>query len=374
MRCLSILGVILSVPLGAGLFASDAQEVPIGYFGPASPTHPQGGDLWCAASMAIEEANATGGYQGIPFRLKTSWSDNPWGTGVADVTRLAYVEKVWTIIGGIDGATTHLAEQVVAKARLVLMNPVATDKSIHMASVPWMFSSIPLDDVHAKVLTEAIASEVRDRPFVVVSATDHDSHAFTDELLKALKARTLAPAFHFEWDPSQPDAHGVLERARRGAPAALVLVADAGGSARLLVELRAQGYEGAVFGGPWMGRRAFVEQAGVAAESVTFPSSLRPTPEFEAFAKRFLKRFGHRPDYAAAHVYDTVNMLVAAIRQSELDRTAIRDALRVLAPWSGVTGPIRWNAAGANSRSVHLATIEKGTVRPIGDPPAEARD
>jgi branched-chain amino acid transport system substrate-binding protein len=369
-----MLVVISSVPSGAERFASEAQEVPIGYFGPSSPAHPQGGDLWCAASMAVEEGNAAGGYQGIPFRLKASWSANPWGTGVADVTRLAYVEKVRAIIGGIDGATTHLAEQVVAKAQLVLMNPVATDKSIHMAGVPWMFTSIPLDDVHAKVLAEAIASEVRDQPFVVVSATDHDSHAFTDELLKALQARTLAPTFHFEWDPSQPDVHGVLDRARRGAPAALVLVADADDSVRLLTELRAQGYKGALFGGPWMGRRAFVTRARVAAEGVTFPSSLMPTPQFEAFAKRFAERFGRRPDYAAAHTYDTVSMLVAAIRDAGSDRTAIRDALRALAPWSGVAGPVRWDAAGANSRPVHLATIEKGTVHPIGAPRAQAGD
>jgi hypothetical protein len=41
-----------------------------------------------------------------------------------------YEDKVWAIIGGIDGATTHLAEQVAAKAQLTLVNPVATDRSI----------------------------------------------------------------------------------------------------------------------------------------------------------------------------------------------------------------------------------------------------
>jgi len=47
---------------------------------------------------------------------------------VAKVARVVYSDKVWAIIGGIDGATTHLAEKVVAKAQLTLVNPSATDR------------------------------------------------------------------------------------------------------------------------------------------------------------------------------------------------------------------------------------------------------
>lgn len=359
--------VALSV-FGPGPSASEAEEVLIGYFGPASPMHPEGGDLWCAASMALDEANATGGYQGRCFRLVTSWSENPWGSGVADVARLAYVQKVWAIVGGIDGASTHLAEQVVAKARLVLMNPVATDKSINMASVPWMFSCVPLDDIQAKALAGAIASDVCEQPFVIVSAVDHDSHGFTVELLKALKDSELTPAFHFECDPSSPESRGVLERAQRVDPEAVVLVADAEGSARLLTTLREAGYGGAVFGGPWMGRRAFVEQAGAVAEGVRFPRSLTTSPKCSEFAQRFAQRFGRPPDYAAAHMYDAVSLLAAAMRQGGLDRTRIRDAIREIVPWSGVTGEIRWNTVGGNCRPVHMGIIRAGCVQPVSVP------
>ena len=43
---------------------TDVAEVLIGYFGPHDPRDPQGGDLWCAAQLAIEEANARGGCRG----------------------------------------------------------------------------------------------------------------------------------------------------------------------------------------------------------------------------------------------------------------------------------------------------------------------
>jgi len=353
----AVMMAMVAVATGTTSTSNATDDVLLGYFGPAAPNHPQGGDLWCAACLALEKANAAGGCHGRPFRLVASWSANPWGTGVADVARLAYIDQVWAIIAGFDGASVHLAEQIVAKARLVLMNAAATDKSINMASVPWMFSSAPLDDAQAAVLAEAIAAEVQTRSFAVVSAIDHDSHAFTVELLKALKERALAPAFHFDCEPAQPTTRSVLERVQRSNAAAVVLIAGAADTAQLLRTLRDVGCEAAVFGGPWMSRRAFVEQAGVLAEGVKFPYLLAPSPKFAEFAQRFTQRFGRGPDYAAAHMYDTVSLLVAAIRQAGLDRTGIQGAVRELSPWSGVTGEIRWDTVGANCRPVRMGTI-----------------
>ena len=360
--------ILALLAFGRGPAPCEAEDVLIGYFGPASPNHPDAGDMWCAASMAIDEANQAGGCQGLPFRLVTSWSANPWGSGVADVARMAYVDKVWAIVGGIDGASTHLAEQVVAKARLVLMNPVATDKSINMASVPWMFSCVPLDDVQARTLVEAIASDVGEQSFVIVSATDHDSHLFTAELLKAFKGYDLAPAFHFECALGPQKSPGVLERVRAINPKTMVLIAGAQDSARWLKKLRAGGYEGAIFGGPWMGRRAFIEQAGAAAEGVRLPWPLTTSPTSRAFSERFTQRFGRSPYYAAGHTYDAVCLLVAAIRRGGLDRTRIRDAVRELSPWAGVTGEIRWDTAGANGRPVGMGTVREGQVRSVSSP------
>ena len=35
-----------------------AQPIPVGYFGPADPQHPQGGTMWTGAQRAVKEANA----------------------------------------------------------------------------------------------------------------------------------------------------------------------------------------------------------------------------------------------------------------------------------------------------------------------------
>jgi branched-chain amino acid transport system substrate-binding protein len=345
--------------------AIDVTEVLIGYFGPSSPSDPRGADMWSAACLAVEQANREGGYHGLPFRLVAGWSENPWGTGVREVTRMAYIDKVWAVIGGIDGPSTHLAEQVVAKARLTLLNPASTDKTVNLANVPWMFSILPADHLLAPVLARAIASNAGKKSFVFVSAVDHDSHLFAVELTRSLIRYELSPAYQFEVKPGQGNYDRLVEQIMRAGPHALVLIAPAAESAKIISAVRSRGFEGIIYGGPCMGRQDFIQRAGDAAEGVVFPLLFEHGKEATAFEKIFTARFGKRPDYLAAHAYDAVNLLIAAIRKAGLNRALIHDALRSLSPWRGVTGEIRWDPLGSNSRPISLGTIRDGGVQKL---------
>ena len=118
------------------------EEVVLGWFGPGDPDHPTGGDFWRGALLALEVVNREGGYRDRPFRLRPGWSEDPWGTGVVEVTKMVYEHGAWAIVGAIDGAATHLAEQVALKARITLVSSGSTDKTANLASVPWMLSLI----------------------------------------------------------------------------------------------------------------------------------------------------------------------------------------------------------------------------------------
>jgi len=341
---------------------TDVKEVLIGYFGPNEPSDPRAGDMWNAACLAVEQANRTGGYHGLPFRLVAGWSDNPWGSGVTEVTRMAYIHKVWAIIGGIDGPSTHLAEQVVAKARLTLINPASTDKTINLANVPWIFSCLPGDHLQAPVLAKAIASKVGGKSFLIVSAVDHDSYLFTIELTRAFTRLKLTPSFHFEIKPGQRHIDVLVEKIVNSEAYALVLVADARQSAQIISSVRQRGFEEYIFGGPCMGRRSFIERAANTAEGTIFPLLYTDGRESKSFDEEFTVRFGRKPDYLTAHTYDAVNLLIAAIQKAGLNRARIQDAIRALSPWNGVTGTIQWDPLGSNCRTARLGIVRNGNV------------
>ena len=412
--------------------AVTVNEVRIGYFGPSDPDDPVGGDMWRAAQLAVERANADGGHRGKPFRLVPAWSENPWGTGTAQLARLVYRHHVWAVVGGIDGPSTHLAEQVVAKAGLTLVSPVSTDKTVNLAGVPWMFSLAPGDHLAAEPLAEEIKRRKGTGDLVLLSADDHDSRMFTAELKKALSKRNLGLRRQIEFHRGARQSATLARQVLEIGPAIVIVSADPGDSARQVAALRTAGYVGRIFGGPAMGHREFVARAADAAEGVVFPllytapgsplkkgataglsssaklelpqrvpllacpavqrehsprntagqaSSgtqivsnrfLQPTASDSApgseFHKAYNRKHERQPDYTAAHTYDAVRLLVAAIRTAGPDRAGIRDALVELSPWTGATGLVRFDGLGSNTRSVPLGTIGNGLARPISSP------
>lgn len=368
-KIINTIFILLAFTVTGQRSTANASEILIGYFGPGTSTHPEAGDMFSAASLAIEQANLAGGYNGDPFRLVVGWSDNPWGSGIKEVVRMAYEHKVCAIIGGIDGPSTHLAEQVVAKARLTLISPASTDKSVNLANVPWMFSSLPGDDIQAPILAGAISSSVADGPFVLISATDHDSHLFTVELKKSFIKQRINPRYHFEFKPGEKNFTPIMDRIIPVKAQALIIIAGADDSANLIAAVRENNFGGLVFGGPSFGRRSFLEKAGQTAQGVIFPVLYLPNKKNESFEKQFVKRFNKRPDYLAAHTYDTVNLLIYAIKKAGLDRTKIRDAVKELSPWNGVTGTFNWSVHGANTRPVQLGTITNGRVLSVSELP-----
>jgi ABC-type branched-subunit amino acid transport system substrate-binding protein len=347
------------------------REILIGYFGPGDPQDPRAGDLWLAASLAIEQANEAGGYHGLPYRLVPVWASDPWGTGVARIARLVYARHVWAILGSVDGAATHLAEQVVAKARLPLVSPASTDHTVALAGVPWMFSCLPGDDRNAALLADALAAAGPGEPITVLSATDHDSRVAAGALLDALGRRGLPVERYRELGPAT-DFPALVE-GLQGSASHIVILAGPGESAALLRYLRRNGIGTRYFAGPAAGRGTFQAKAADAAEGVVFPYPCDGEPS-DGFAEAFHERCGRWPDCFARQAYDAARLLVAAIEQAGLNRVRIRDALDGLSPWPGEAGMIRWDVLGRNERAPRLATIRDGRIVMLSaDRPRRAR-
>jgi branched-chain amino acid transport system substrate-binding protein len=343
-------------------------EVRLAYFGPGDEHHPEWGDAWRGATLAIDEANAAGGYRGVPFRLECAWSESPWGSGVADLAKLVYERGAWAILGGVDGVTTHLAEQIVVKARLAQVSFGNTDASVHLTNVPWVFSLAPTDDAVAALLAEAVLERLDAQGrWVAVTATDHDSHTTWREINRVLSRRKArAPTLHVQLPSETPDVSlGVGDVTRSGAPVVLI-VARARDAGRVVRALRDSGFQGSIVGGATLGRRCFVEEAGQAAEGVLFPLLFDVERAPHAFVATYRQRFGVEADWLAAHAYDAAGLTVAAIRTAGLNRVRIQDELRAIVPWGGVTGRVVWDRTGRGTREIQLGTIRSGQVVPLG--------
>lgn len=330
--------------------------------------------MWEAASLAVEEVNDTGGCLGRPVRLIPRWETDIWKAGAAQVVRLIYEDHVLAIIGSVDGPGTHLAEQVVAKARVPLVSPVSSDPSVSLAGVPWMFCCLPGDQQLSRAIARATVRErrVAEGPLVILSATDHDSRIAVAHVTGALSEQNQGPDLRLDFEAGTSDFAPHLGRMEAVDAQVALIVAGPEDSATLTRALRRCFPSIRIVGTQHMGRRLFVQRAGEAAEQVVFPILWTPQSgraESEAFVRSFRERCQQEPDYAEAFVHDATRLTMDAVRQAGLDRSEIRKALRELSPWSGLCGVIEWDGTGQNTRwPPRLGTIRDGVVTPLSEP------
>ena len=93
------------------------------------------------AQLAIDEANARGGYCGKPFRLKMHNDAATWGASSNEIVKMVYDDKVWAMLGSISGDSTHIALRVSLRAELPIVNSAATDPTIPETIIPWILTT-----------------------------------------------------------------------------------------------------------------------------------------------------------------------------------------------------------------------------------------
>jgi ABC-type branched-subunit amino acid transport system substrate-binding protein len=334
----------------------DVPEVALGWFGPSDPDDPGLGEPWRGATLALEQENAAGGYHGKPLRLLPVWSEKPWQAAITDLTRLVYERGLWAILGGVDGATTHLAVQTALKSRILLLTPGSSDTTTDAANVPWLFSLPPSDEAQVLVILGALAKASRGGPYAIAAATDHDSHAALAVVRRVLREGRLAPTVIVDFAARDADLPALARQLVEGPPGAILVLAPAPLAGRLVAAIRTVGFSGPILGGMALATNAFRRAAGRAAEDVRAPFPAQIGPGWRPFAVSYEGRWGEAPDQAAAHAYDAVRLVTAAVRRAGLNRARIRDEVRAIAPWTGAASVVRWNNQGRNESTLVMGS------------------
>jgi len=331
---------------------TDVEELRIGLFGPLkrSGAVSSGLSMRRGAELANAEANAEGGYRGKPFKLVFRSDDQIWGSA-REVARLVYEDKVWAVMGSIGGQSTHIAEQIITKAHVVLIGPASTDPSLTQINIPWMFRCMPDDEHIARVLGTTLFRDRGYKKVAAIATKTSDSRIGIAEFEKMARRLGMPLALSLKYDPGAPDFSRELDVIERVGAEALVIWGQSEEAARLIRAMRERGMTQEVFGGPELAFPAFLKHAGTFAEGVTVvaPCDLwRDDPALQTFRQRFSERYGEAPDVIAAYAYDGMHLLIRAIRAGGLNRAKIRDAMAEIKSFHGVTGEIRFDGSGSN--------------------------
>ncbi len=344
-------------------------EVRIGLLAPGagSPDEIAGRGMKRGATLALEEANAAGGYKGLPFRFMLH-NDLPiWGASSNEIVAMAYQEHVWAVLGSVSGDSSHIAIRVALKAFLPVMNTATTDPTFTETGIPWAFRCIADARQQSYALAREIFEKEGHQRLAVMRSNDRYGRMGIVELREAARRLGHPLVSEVNWlatqDASPDDFTALVERTLAAKPDALVVWGSPEAAGRALARARQMGLAVPAFGPARLVSDRFLQAAGDAAEGLTAAATFDPTrddPVWVGFRERYRARWGEEPDSYAAHAYDGTNLIVAAVRKAGLNRVRIRDALAAVERYHGVTGEIVFDNTFNDVGKVPLARVESG--------------
>lgn len=361
-----------SIPEPTGL-----KSVRLGFIGPIESTvsvatggksHEEvlGKMMLKGAQLAIEQANAKGGYlkNRIPFELVVANDNGLWGSTGNEVVKMAYVDPVWAILGTIDSANSHIAIRVALKAELVMVNSGDTDPTFIETNIPWVARVIGDDRQQSYLLVDYMIRKMGYKRIGIIRASNRYGRFGVREIKDSARRLGHPVAIEMAYKVGGDDFALQLDRIQEMNVDAIVHWGDARESALILNQMRARGMKQPYFASDRSVSPEFVQAAGANAEGVIcgYPwNPDRKDPRLEAFRQAFRARFHEEPETYAAHAYDGINLLIWALQTGGLNRAKMRDLIATRSqPWPGVTGPIPLSAALDDAGDVFLAHFTSG--------------
>lgn len=359
-------------------------EVRIGFFGPIehNPEQIFGLRMLHGAQLAVEEANARGGYGGLPFRLMLhndydNWQakaaygeDRPtdpaiWGSASNEAVKMVYDDKDWAIFGSISSESTHIALRVALRAEIPVVNSASTDPTIPETYIPWYFTDLQDDRVQCLTLARRIFTELGLKRVGILRVNNRYGRFGVLKLRDASRRLGHPIVIEQKYMPGDSDFTRQLQVIRSSRADAIVLWADQAETAEILKQMRTLGMKQRVFGSYRTLGRKLLDVAGPAAEGfeAVFPyDPTRKDSSWIDFNRRFQERFNEAPEQFASLAYDAMNALLDSICKAGLNRARIHDALADIERYDGVTGPMIFDPNQKNVAPMYLGTVHNGAI------------
>jgi branched-chain amino acid transport system substrate-binding protein len=372
---------------GAGRDIPDPKnltEVRIGFYGPIerNPDQVFGLRMLHGAQLAVEEANARGGYGGKPFRLMLhndydNWQAKAvygpvrptdpaiWGSPSDEAVKMIYDDKDWAIFGSISSESTHIILRVALRADIPIVNSASTDPTIPETYIPWYFTDLQDDRVQTFTLARRMYTELGLKRVAILRVNNRYGRMGVPKFRDASRRLGHPVVIEQKYLPGDTDFTRELRIIKASRVDGIVLWADETEAAGILKQMRAMGMKQRVFGSYRTLGPTLLAEAGPAAEGfeAVFPyDPNRKDPRWLDFNRRYEARFHEKPEQFAALAYDAMNALLDSICKAGLNRARIHDALADIQEYDGVTGHMIFDPNQKNVAPMYLGTVHDGAI------------
>ncbi len=347
--------------------AAGLSEIAIGFMSPIenNPESIFGLPELHGAQLALEQANARGGYHGKPYALKIHNESALWGASSAELVKMRFDENCWAMLGCVDGQNCHISLRVSLKIEVPIVDVGTTDPTVTETRIPWLIHDFPDDRQQGYTLADYVFKTLKLKRIGVLRTQTRYARLGVEKFTDEARRMGRQPVLEVKFERGDKDFTHQLQMLRDARVEGVVLWGEAADAGLILKQMRAMGMKQPVFGGSRIAHTPLLEIAGPAAEGLVVTAALDPTrtdPKWVAFRDAYRQKFNEEPIDYAAYAYDGMNLLIAAIEKTGLNRGRIMDVFRTyqMKTYQGVVGPIYFDHTLNNLAPVNLARVKDG--------------
>jgi branched-chain amino acid transport system substrate-binding protein len=229
-------------------------------------------------------------------------------------------------------------------------------------------------------IAQYMANGMKAKSAAVVFVNNDFGKGGRDAIVKELGTRNVKVAADISTDPGQVDFSGAVLRAKQANADVLFAYLNEEESARLLRELRKQGYDKPIVGETTIMGQKVIELAGDAANGVKGHVGLTidaPNPAIKAFADKYEKEFRSKSDHNGLKGYTGMYVVKAVTdKMGKVDRKgfaqAIKNACFSAKQTPGLLMDVCFDDKGDIDRESYLVEVKGGkqvvveTLPPLG--------
>lgn len=316
--------------------------------------------------MAVKEVNAAGGILGKKIELTTS--DTTTNPGVAlGLTKKAIDQDVFAIFGPVFSGSIIVSMKESEKAQIPNWTG-GEAAAITMQGNPYVFRTSFTQATAMPKVAKYISSQAKVKNLAIIYVNNDFGKGGLEMIKKALVGSATTVVADVSTDAGQVDFSAAVLKAKQSNADAVFVYLNEDESARILRELRKQGWTKPIIGETTLTGQKVIDLAGEAANGAIAHVGLTvdaPTPEMLKFKAKFYQDYKYISDHNGIKGYTGIYSLKAAVEKvGKLDRAAVAKAMHGLsisaARYPGIIMDVNFDDKGDLDRSSFLVQVKNG--------------
>ena len=340
------------------------ESITIAVTGPLSGDYTQYGEAFRkGTALKVKEINENGGIDGkeVKILLMDDKNDPKEAANVAQ--RLVEDKSVVGVIGHFSSTASLATAPIYQKAGLVEFSPTASHPDFTKQG-SYMFRNINTQSIEGPIVADMVVNRMKGKKIAVVYINNDWGITAKDNFTSAAKALGAEIVAEETFIGGQTkDFTPTLTKINEKKPDVLFLAAFYSETGMIAQQMKQLGYDIPMAGLSSLYNEELIKLAGDAVEGLYLSTNFFPgdtNPLVQDFITNFKADYSGDPDQFAAVAYDTMGMMIEAIKTAGTDRTAIRDTLAQMKDYPGVTGDTTFNENRDVVKTLKVLQIKDG--------------